>query len=134
MNTREGMGIGYPRITVLHAMWHLKSVSSTYKQRWARKLFLFVCKSQMSKFLSHFAIAKPQISEVCHLQMAIRKFVMINLQITNQKSAKFLIVPVPKLQFCKFSRKIAVFPIQIRISLPRLFYLRIYILDFPSAM
>jgi hypothetical protein len=74
------------------------------------------------------ATANPEISEVCQSATQIRKFVMINPQITNPQI--FLVSQTAKRKSANLQGKKSVFLIQIRIGLPLIFffYLRKYIL------
>ncbi len=85
-------------------------------------MFLLVRKPQIHEFLGSF-IANPQISGVNQSEKSkIRKFVMINPKIANPQIS--FSVPVRKSQIRKFERKIAKVPIQIRIGLPLIFFVR----------
>ncbi len=73
---------------------------------------------QIFSFINQNCMAQTQISEVC--QSANPK--TCNDLSANRKSANFLGVPIRKSQIRKFSRKKAMFLMQIRTDLPTIFF------------
>ncbi len=81
------------------------SLFSFHYQRWVRNFFLFR-KSQISKYLGSFRNHKSaNLWGVPARKSQIRKFFMMNPQISNRKLANFLGVPVCKSQIRKLARK-----------------------------